>query len=67
MSNPAIPGKLITISHAASIIGVSPTTLRSWIDKGELQTWASPGGRVRVREGDARRFWQRRGRGNDGE
>ncbi len=60
------PGKLVTISHAASIIGVSPTTLRSWIDKGELQTWVSPGGRVRVREEDARGFWQR-GRGSDGE
>lgn len=67
MSNSAIPDKLITISHAASIIGVSPTTLRSWIDKGELQTWVSPGGRVRVMEMDARGFWQRRGRGNDGE
>ena len=46
----------LTLSEAASLLGVHPTTLRSWADAGQIQMFRTPGGHRRFAEADIRRF-----------
>jgi len=46
----------LTLSEAANLLGVHPTTLRSWADAGQIQMFRTPGGHRRFAEADIRRF-----------
>lgn len=37
-----------TVSQAAELLGVSPDTIRRWVDSGELPATRTPGGRRKV-------------------
>lgn len=45
----------LSVPKAAELVGVSPPTLYRWIERGEVQSERSPGGRKRVRESEALR------------
>jgi transposase len=44
--------KYVSCQTAATAVGVSPSTVRSWISRGRLQATPAPDGRVTVRVGD---------------
>jgi len=50
----------LTLSQAAHRLGVHPTTLRRWADKGEIRCMRTPGGHRRFREEDVRTFLKAR-------
>ena len=37
-----------TVGQAAELLGVSPDTVRRWVDNGQLEAARSPGGRRRI-------------------
>lgn len=41
---PGRPGRLLTVTQAAEIIGVHPNTLRAWSDKGMVPVTRLPSG-----------------------
>ncbi len=49
-------GRWLTLSEAADLLGVHPTTLRAWADAGQIQMFRTPGRHRRFAEGDIRRF-----------
>lgn len=57
METPGSPQKLLTISQAAELLGVSAGTLRSWADKGLVKMIRLPSGyrRFTVEEIDEKR------------
>ncbi len=46
----------LTLSEASDLLGVHPTTLRAWADKGQVRTFRTPGGHRRFSAADLRRF-----------
>lgn len=46
---------MLSVAEAAKIIGISTDTLYNWIRRGEVVSLRSPGGRMKVRESEARR------------
>lgn len=42
----------LNLSETAELLGVHPSTVRSWADRGELPTQRTPGGHRRFRRGD---------------
>ena len=42
----------VSLGEAAEILGVHPTTVRTWADSGELPSQRTPGGHRRFRRGD---------------
>lgn len=45
-------GEWIGLSEAAELLGVHPTTVRAWADKGEIPSRRTPGGHRRFRRRD---------------
>lgn len=45
-----VPGPMssFTVGEAAELLGVSPDTVRRWVDAGQLKAARSPGGRRRI-------------------
>ena len=41
------PGEWMSVHEAASLMGVSPATLRRWSDAGDIRTFTTPGGHRR--------------------
>ena len=48
--------KPLKVAEAAEIANVPRSTLYNWIRRGEIETERAPGGRLRVRESEARRL-----------
>jgi excisionase family DNA binding protein len=46
----------LTVSEAAEMLGVHPTTVRRWTDSGELPVKVTPGGHRRFLRGDLRDY-----------
>lgn len=51
-----IPETWLTISEAAELLGVHPSTLRRWADDGDVPTMITPGGHRRFSRADLERF-----------
>ena len=45
-------GNWLSLSQAAEYLGVHPSTVRTWADKGELPSHRTPGGHRRFRQAD---------------
>jgi len=45
------PGDWISLGEAATLLGVHPTTLRTWADQGEIPSQRTPGGHRRFQRG----------------
>ncbi len=54
--------KWLTLSQAAALLGVHPTTVRRWADSGQLPSLRTPGGHRRFSEAELRTFSQQRAR-----
>lgn len=50
----------LTLGEASSVLGIHPSTLRTWADGGELPVFRTPGGHRRFRLADLRTFLQER-------
>ena len=46
----------VGVAEASHLLGVHPTTLRQWTDRGRLRAFLTPGGHRRYREDDLRAF-----------
>jgi len=46
------PNEWVTLGEAAEILGVHPSTIRSWADSGDLQSQRTPGGHRRFQRRD---------------
>lgn len=55
--------KLLTVTEAAGILGVSPDSVRRWVEDGALPAVRTYGGHLRFREGDVQAF-RRQGQDN---
>lgn len=51
--------KLITTSEAATLIGVSPSTVSRMLDRGELAGYQFPNGTIRLDEYEIKEWLQR--------
>jgi excisionase family DNA binding protein len=51
-----MPETWLTISEAADLLGVHPSTLRRWADDGDVPTMITPGGHRRFARADLERF-----------
>lgn len=51
--------KWLTLSQAAELLGVHPTTLRRWADNGDIPVQVTPGGHRRFLESELRKRIQR--------
>ena len=49
---PAANANWLSLSQAADYLGVHPSTVRAWADKGELPSHRTPGGHRRFRQAD---------------
>ncbi|MCC6906116.1 MAG: helix-turn-helix domain-containing protein [Anaerolineae bacterium] len=49
----------VSLREAASILGVHPSTVRSWADEGSLPSQRTPGGHRRFRRSDLERWMNR--------
>ena len=47
MPNLAKPSELLSLTDAAALLGVHPTTLRRWADQGDILVMVTPGGHRR--------------------
>ncbi|MBF8286101.1 MAG: DNA binding domain protein, excisionase family [Anaerolineales bacterium] len=52
----------VSIKEAAQWLGVHPTTLRRWVDAGEIPVMLTPGGHRRFSVSDIERFAEERRR-----
>jgi excisionase family DNA binding protein len=50
------PESWLTISEAAELLGVHPSTLRRWTDDGDIPAMVTPGGHRRFAQEDLERF-----------
>ena len=50
------PGAMVSLSHAAEAIGVSPSTLRRWADAGRIESVRTHGGHRRFPVSEVRRL-----------
>jgi excisionase family DNA binding protein len=56
MSDPAERARLLTLSEAADFVGVHPSTLRDWAERGIVTHLRTPGGHRRFFEQDLQAF-----------
>lgn len=49
---PQEPTRWVSLSHASSILGVNPSTVRRWVDGGMVRAYRTPGGHRRMAESD---------------
>lgn len=63
-ANPTTP-QWLTLSEAASFLGIHFSTLRAWADKGEIRVFRTPGGHRRFSAADLRRFLDDRASSTD--
>ncbi len=50
----------LTLSKASRLLGIHPTTLRTWVDAGMVHAFLTPGGHRRFRESELRAFLESR-------
>lgn len=48
--------RFFTTHDVATMLGLDPSTISKWIDKGSLLAFRTPGGHRRVRDEDLKRF-----------
>lgn len=46
----------LTLSEACTVLGIHPITLRTWVDRGLIQAFRTPGGHRRLRRSEVREF-----------
>lgn len=56
LSSPSNQPRWLTLSEAAELLGVHPSTVRRWADNGDLRCMRTPGGHRRFLEEDLRQF-----------
>lgn len=60
---PAHPSALwLTLREASDFLGVHPSTVRAWADRGDVPVFRTPGGHRRFNAADLRRFLEDHGR-----
>ncbi|MEW6034650.1 MAG: helix-turn-helix domain-containing protein [Chloroflexota bacterium] len=52
-------GRLLTISEACRVLGVSEAALRQWTDEGKVKAFITPGGHRRYLDSELRQLMQR--------
>lgn len=57
----------VSLGEAADLLGVHPTTVRSWADSGDLPSQRTPGGHRRFRRADLAQWAHRQSEGSPGE
>lgn len=58
LSNPQLPGDLIPVRLAASLVHVDAKTIKNWIKAGDINGWLVNGSRWRVRRSEVLRLVQ---------
>lgn len=60
MTSPRAETNWLTLSKASQLLGIHPTTLRTWVDAGIVDAFLTPGGHRRFRESELRSFLESR-------